>query len=65
MKKTNLKNLQLNKKQISSLSFYNIKAGRAAGGGETSRNEFDYTSKECVTCCKCDAEVAPVRNPQG
>ncbi|WP_298516691.1 hypothetical protein [uncultured Kordia sp.] len=59
MKKANLKNLQLNKNSISSLSFHDIKGGRAGGDGETSKNDFDPTGKECWTCCNA---AAPVRN---
>ena len=40
MKKTNLKSLQLNKKQISSL--YDLKGGIADG------RSTDYTTKECM-----------------
>ncbi|MEM6687497.1 MAG: hypothetical protein AAF617_17085 [Bacteroidota bacterium] len=60
MKKIHLRNLQLNKKQISSLTFHNINGGKAAGNGETSKNDLDPTGKECWTCCNNAA--APVRN---
>ncbi|AXG70731.1 hypothetical protein KORDIASMS9_02977 [Kordia sp. SMS9] len=60
MKKANLKNLQLNKKLITKLTFHDLKGGRAGGNGETSKNDLDPTGKECATCCGCLA--APVRN---
>ncbi|WP_298516688.1 hypothetical protein [uncultured Kordia sp.] len=63
MKKANLKNLQLNKKSISNLTFHDIRGGAAGGNGETSKNGMDPTGKECLTCCGCDAAPAPVRNP--